>query len=128
MPQLMLALADWLLTAAHLAVVVAFVTLWIPRATARLHGFLTLGIALSWLGLGYFEGWGYCLLTDLQWHVKHARGITHLPGSFLVYVGDYVAGRPLSVAAVNLTAEVVFVVCSAAALVRLYQRRRGSAA
>ena len=76
----MLAALDWFLTAAHLVVVVGFLLLWIPRSTATLHGWLVVGTALSWLGLGAWKGFGYCVLTDLQWRVKHARGITHLPG------------------------------------------------
>src|SRR5689334_3666364 len=95
MPSVALALLDWFLTALHLAVVLGFVLLWIPRRTARLHRHLVVLTAFSWLVLGYTRGFGYCVLTDLHWRVKHARGITHLPGSFIKYVGDFVTGADL---------------------------------
>jgi len=120
-----LAAADWLLSALHMAVVLAFVLLWIPRSTARFHGWLVLVTAFSWLVLGVLgnRGLGYCFLTDLQWHVKHARGVTHLPGSFLKYAGDHVTGRNLKAALVDQVAGATFIFVCLAAAFRYWQRR-----
>ena len=114
----MLAALDWLLTALHVAVVLAFVFLWIPRATWRWHGRLVAIVAFSWLGIGFLKGAvGYCFLTDLHWRVKRARGETHLPGSFLKYMADRVTGTDVSPGLIDVVAATVFVgVCLAASL------------
>jgi len=123
-----LALADWLLTAVHVAVVVGFVTLWIPRRTARLHRTLVILTAFSWLVLGATKGFGYCFLTDLHWRVKHARGITHLPGSFLKYAGDFITGQNLPPRQVDTVAACTFVAVCIAAIVRYRQDVRDTTA
>jgi hypothetical protein len=114
---------DWLLTVVHVAVVLAFTFAWIPRRTARLHGWLVALTAFSWLVIGYFKGFGYCVLTDLHWRVKRARGVTHLPGSFLKYMADHVSGTSVPVSYVNAIAAVVFVAGCGAALLRYWQSR-----
>lgn len=122
----MLILLDWLLTAVHVAVIVGFVALWLPRRTARLHGWLVLLTAFSWLVLGSFEGFGYCVLTDLEWRVKRARGIRHLPGSFIKYAADFVTGRNLSPSLVDSVAAATFVFGVLAAIFRYRQRSRAA--
>jgi hypothetical protein len=120
-----LAALDWVLTVLHVGVVLAFVFLWIPRRTARLHGWLVALVSFSWIVIGYFKGFGYCVLTDLQWRVKHARGQTHLPGSFLKYMADRVSGTDVPSSLINDVAAVVFFVGVGAALVRYFQARSG---
>jgi hypothetical protein len=120
-----LAVADWFLTVVHAAVVLGFLFLWIPEATARLHRWLVLLTAASWLGLGMTHGIGYCFLTDWQWRVKRARGVTHLPNSFLQYAVDHVTGAHVPGAWVDATAALVFVFGCAVA-VRSWVRARAS--
>ena len=123
----MLAALDWFLTVLHVAIVLAFALLWIPRSTWRWHGRLVAVVAFSWLVIGLFKGAiGYCVLTDLHWRVKRARGATHLPGSFLKYVADYVTGRDVSPALINVAAAAVFAFGCLAAIVRAWQTRRRS--
>lgn len=84
---MLLAVLDLLLAAIHLGVVLGVLVLWIPRSTRRLHFWLVVLTAISWLGLGLLYGSiGYCFLTDWHWDVKRMRGQTHLPGSFIHYV------------------------------------------
>lgn len=123
----MLTVLDWFLAGVHVVVVLGFVLLWIPRSTARLHGWLVACIAFSWLGLGAWKGFGYCVLTDLEWRVKHARGIRHLPNSFLKYAGDFLTGQNLPPATVDTIAAVTFVAGCGAACFRHWQARRASA-
>lgn len=40
------------------------------------------------MGLGYFYGWGYCLLTDWHWEIKRKLGEVDLPSSFVSYSLD----------------------------------------
>ncbi|HVW25487.1 MAG TPA: DUF2784 family protein [Polyangiaceae bacterium] len=123
----MLAVLDWFLTVLHVAIVLAVVFLWIPRSTWRWHGWLVAVVAFSWLAIGLFKGAiGYCVLTDLHWRVKRARGATHLPGSFLKYVADSVTGRDVSPALIDVVAAMVFAFVCVAAIVRARQTRRRS--
>ena len=121
----MLALLDWTLTALHVAVILAFMFLWIPRSTVRLHRWVVLTTAVSWLGLGLWKGLGYCFLTDLAWRVKHARGQVHLPNSFIKYAGDWLTGQDLPPRAVDTVAALVFLAGSGAAAFRWVEERRG---
>jgi hypothetical protein len=120
----MLALADWALTVTHVAVILGFILLWIPRSTVRVHRWLVALTAASWLGLGAFEGLGYCFLTDLQWRVKHARGARYLPHSFIKYMTDFLTGRDLPAAWLDAAAALVFVGGCIAAVWRLQEQRR----
>lgn len=120
----MLALGDWLLTAVHIAVIAGFVFLWIPRRTVRLHRWLVGLTALSWLGLGYFYGVGYCFLTDWQWSIKRARGVTDLPASFIKYAADAVTGMNLPPHTVDTVAGVTFALGLIAAGLRYWQEFR----
>src|SRR5260221_11843210 len=90
-----LAALDWLLTALHALVLLAFVLLWIPRRTARLHGWLVALTALSWLGLGFYKGFGYCILTDLHWRGEGARGGEGLSEAFSKDVGEFLTRADL---------------------------------
>ena len=42
----------------------------------------------SWIGLGFFYGFGYCFLTDWHWDVKRRLGESDLPASFIKYFAD----------------------------------------
>jgi hypothetical protein len=120
----LLAALDWFLTALHVVIVLAFCFLWIPQSTARLHLWLVSCVAFSWLVLGLFKGMGYCLLTDVGWRVKRARGETHLPGSFLKYAADFVTGSNVPPRLVDAVAATLFVLGVGAALYRFVQSRR----
>jgi hypothetical protein len=104
-----LRVADVVVTALHVAVIAAFVTLWIPRRTVRLHRWLVVGVAASWLGLGPFKGFGYCFLTDLGWWVKRELGERGLPGSFVKYAVDAVTGLDVPPSWTDAGAAGVFV-------------------
>jgi len=121
----MLVAADWLLTVVHLVVIAAFMFLWIPKSTVRLHRWIVGLTAASWLVLGYFYGLGYCFLTDLQWHVKRALGVRRLPGSFVKYAADFVTGSDLPPKLVDAIAGLVFFLGCGAALWRYVAERSG---
>jgi len=124
----MLVAADWLLTVAHVAVVLGFMFLWIPKSTIRLHRWIVGLTAASWLILGYFYGLGYCFLTDLHWQVKRSLGVRRLPSSFIKYAGDYVTGTSLPPRVVDAVAGAVFLVGCGAAIWRYVQERKARSA
>ena len=76
----------------HTALIGFNLTGWIWKKTRRLHlGVISLTI-FSWVGLGFFYGFGYCPCTDWHWQVKHALGETGLPASYVKYYLDALTG------------------------------------
>lgn len=56
---------------------------WIFPKLRFLH-FITINLTfLSWIGLGYFYGWGYCFLTDYHYNIKYQLGERNLPPSYI---------------------------------------------
>jgi len=69
----------WLLHTADITFVVfhAALTLfnalgWSMRRTRRWHLLTMFLTGVSWVGLGYFHGWGYCVCTEWHWQVREA--------------------------------------------------------
>lgn len=83
---LTLNIVDGLLTSAHLVVIAINVLAWIPKATRVLHRVVFGLTIVSWFVCGYWKGWGYCFLTDIQWSVKRTLGERDVPHSFIDYV------------------------------------------
>ncbi len=77
---------DSLLFAFHLFVIGVNVFGWIPRRMRALQRSILLLTTLSWLGLGYFYGLGYCFLTDWHWEIKRQLGEQNVPSSFIQYI------------------------------------------
>lgn len=113
----MLLFLDIFFVVFHSALVVFNITGWIWRRTRRLH-LVTMGLTcLSWVGLGFFYGFGYCPSTDWHWQVKRALGETDLPTSYVKYYLDRLTGLDWSssfvdngVAAVGIVALIISIV------------------
>jgi len=124
----MLALADYLLTISHLLLIAFALVGWaIPRAR-RAHLVAMLAIAFSWLVLGAWYGWGYCFVTEWAWQVKHARGETGFPASFVEYALERATGSDWSsdlVDGVTGTAGALALLLSLAANLRSRPARGG---
>jgi hypothetical protein len=95
MERIALVTADRFLHLLHLGVALFCVTGWIFPATRLANLVLVILIALSWFGLGKFYGFGYCLITDLQWKIKERLGERPVSPSFVKYQLDRIAGRNL---------------------------------
>jgi len=69
-----------------------------------------LAVAFSWFVLGKItgNGYGYCLLTDLQWKLK--RAMQQPPGtdSYVKYMADMISGRDNDPALVDKATSVTF--------------------
>jgi hypothetical protein len=48
---------------------------WMHTRTLRISFCAVLLTALSWFGLGFWYGWGYCICTDWHWKVRREMGI-----------------------------------------------------
>jgi hypothetical protein len=62
------------------------------RETRQLHYFLALLILVSWYGLGIFYGFGYCLITDIQWRIKRLLGQMPSTEYYIKYMIDKITG------------------------------------
>lgn len=56
---------------------------WMIPKFRKIH-FITIHLTLfSWVGLGYFYGWGYCFLTEYHYSIKYQLGERNLPPSYI---------------------------------------------
>lgn len=77
---------------------------WMSKKTLRSHAIALFCVLISWLGIGYWYGFGYCFLTDWHWSIKQQLGETDLPPSFIAYFLDRVLGLSISNSTVNTLA------------------------
>ncbi|MDH3349261.1 MAG: DUF2784 family protein [Desulfobulbaceae bacterium] len=76
----------------HLSIIFFFLFGWLVEKTRFLHFILSILILLSWYGLGAFFGFGYCIVTDIQWKIK--RRLKQEPATefYVKYMIDKVTG------------------------------------
>ena len=115
-----LQLADWLLHALHIAVMLFCITGWFFPETRNANLLLIVLIAMSWFGLGAFFGYGYCAITALQWRIKNQLGDQPETGSFVKYQLDSITGRSFDENMVNKLTQVSFYVSALASLYLSY--------
>ena len=114
---LLLHAANLALHALHLGVIVFFLGGWLYGPTHPYQ--LALGglILLSWFGLGVWKGFGYCLITDLQWKVRRLLGSEPPTEYYVKYIIDTVTGGDAKPSMVNaMTTYVFFGVLAVSAL------------
>ena len=59
---------------------------WLWMKARRAH-LVTMGLtAFSWLVLGIWYGWGYCLCTDWHWQVREAMGLYDRSNSYIHFL------------------------------------------
>lgn len=123
----MLLFWDTALTIIHLAFTFFNLTGWIWKATRKAH-IVTLGLTLlSWIVLGYWYGWGYCLLTDIQWDIKEKLGEKNLPASFIKYFADKIKGSNIPsiwIDRMTLTCFVIVILASVYVNVFIPKRKK----
>ena len=83
---------DYLFVVFHGSLIVFILTGWIWSKTRRFHLLVMTLTFSSWVGLGFFYGFGYCPSTDWHWRVKEALGETDLPDTYVKYYLDRVTG------------------------------------
>lgn len=97
----MLILLDILLFSVHILVIVANLFAWLWHRTRRLHLWIVGATLFSWLVLGIWNGFGYCVLTDWEWDVKRKLGERNLPHSFVEYLTNNILGLNLDSSVVD---------------------------
>lgn len=58
---------------------------WMHKSTRKLHLYILTLTLFSWFIMGYFYGWGYCLLTEWHWDVLQAMGDRPNQNAFVQY-------------------------------------------
>lgn len=105
----MLQALDFVLTSIHLIIIIFNLSGWIWKRTRRLHLYVVLLTAFSWLGLGIWFGIGYCPITDWQWRVKEKLGEQNLPNSFIKYFIDRISGQNMNPSLIDTLTAVCFI-------------------
>jgi hypothetical protein len=92
----------------HLAIVFFFLFGWLSSKTLLAHFILSILILLSWSGLGVFYGFGYCLVTDIQWKIKKRMGQEPYTEYYIKYMLDKLTGLDLNSHTVNAITTAAF--------------------
>ena len=79
---------DIFFAAFHSGLILFSLVGWVFRRTRPLHLLLTSLILGSWLVLGVWYGFGYCLCTEWHWSIKRKLGEVELPTSYVKYYFD----------------------------------------
>jgi hypothetical protein len=112
-----LRLLDILLSLFHFVIIGFNLLGWIWKRTRKLHLVFVLLTAGCWFILGIWFGWGYCPVTDWEWHVKEKLGEYNLPNSFIKYYADKISGRSVDASIIDTVTSVSFFI---AALLSVY--------
>ena len=75
---------------------------WTIPKFRKTHLWLVAATLFSWLILGIWKGWGYCVLTDWHWDIKRELGEINLPNSFIKYLTNNILGFDWSSGTVDL--------------------------
>ncbi|MFC1885156.1 DUF2784 family protein [Thermodesulfobacteriota bacterium] len=101
-------LLNVLLHILHIAIIVFSLFGWIFEPTRKANLYLLLLVLFSWFGLGLFFGFGYCLVTDIQWKIMGRLGRKPESGSYIKYLADRITGLNLNEAIMEKTTAALF--------------------
>ena len=82
----MLELGDYGFLLFHTILVLFNMFGWLVKGWRKMH-LIVIGLTFaSWLVLGFWYGWGYCILTDWHWRILAEKGETDIPDSYISYL------------------------------------------
>lgn len=88
----MLEVLDVIFHSVHISLITISLTFWMSFRTLKWAQVVLFFTVVSWFGLGYFYGFGYCFLTQWHWQIKENLGESNLPASYLKYIFDRLTG------------------------------------
>lgn len=106
----MLTFLDVLFFVFHILIIGFNLFGWIIPKFRKAHLWLVAATLFSWLVLGIWKGWGYCILTDWHWDVKRELGERNLPNSFIKYLTNNILGFDWSSNTVDIITLGTFVI------------------
>lgn len=105
----MLSLLDQLFFAVHTLLIGFNMVGWAWRRTRTLH-LVTFGLtAFSWIILGAYYGWGYCLCTDWHFQIRQQLGYVDPETSYVQLLVRKLCGGSLTRPAADLLAVSIFI-------------------
>ena len=104
-----LSLANIFFHCVHLALVFCFFV-WLSEKTLLAPCILSILILLSWLGLGMIFGYGYCLVTVIQWRLEKRMGEESYTEYYIKYILDIVTGFDTNPQTVNTVTTITYYV------------------
>lgn len=94
----------------HIALIVFNSVGWMFPALRKWH-LVTLALtAFSWFGLGYWYGWGYCIITDWHWQIRQQLGLETDSNSFIHFLIKGITGLDLGKTLVDALTLSVFTI------------------
>jgi hypothetical protein len=120
----MLSLLDQFFFVVHTLLIGFNMVGWAWRRTRTLH-LVTFGLtAFSWIVLGAFYGWGYCLCTDWHFQIRQQLGYVDPESSYVQLLVRKLCGGSLTRPAADLLAASIFIAILAATTVVWTRDRR----
>lgn len=104
----------------HLSIIGFFLFAWFLPEYRVLHLILSFSIFFSWFGLGLFYGFGYCLVTDIQWKLKKESGYDPETPYYIKYIVDKATGANINSKLSNMVTTYTFFVISILSIVLFY--------
>jgi hypothetical protein len=92
----------------HITIIIFNLFGWMWRKTRRANLILLFLTAFSWLGLGYWYGWGYCPITEWHWRIKMELGHQNIPDSYIKLLLDKLSGKDLNPRSVDFFTVIAF--------------------
>jgi hypothetical protein len=124
-PNFLLWLSNILFHVIHIGVITFFLIGWLWDKTLPAHFILAILILLSWCGLGIFYGFGYCLITDIQWKIKKRLGEKPHTEYYIKYMVDKVTGLDTNPKTVDAITTYTFFIILFISTVLILNRKFG---
>jgi hypothetical protein len=87
-----LAVLNILFLTFHTGLIVFNVFGWLSQRTRKWNLITQCLTLASWVGMGAYYGWGYCLCTDIHWKIRAQMGITGEPNTYIGFLIQKVTG------------------------------------
>ena len=88
----------------HTALILFNLVGWVWPSTRRLHFICIAATLFSWIVMGAFYGFGYCLCTDWHFQVRRSLGLPVFGHTYLQLMARVFLGVEMSQATSNLLA------------------------
>ncbi|MFN5168755.1 MAG: DUF2784 family protein [Cyclobacteriaceae bacterium] len=89
---------------------------WLWMKARRAH-LVTMGLtAFSWLVLGIWYGWGYCVCTEWHWQVREAMGLFDQSDSYIHFLILNLTGYYADPLTVDIGTAIGFAVAAAGSI------------
>lgn len=120
----MLFFIDLTLFALHICIIGFNLFGWIVPKWRKAHLWVVAVTLFSWIVLGFWFGYGYCILTDFEWEIKRQLGETNLPNSFVTYLANNVLGLEIRSKLIDIITISTFVPAIVASLYLNFRKKK----